>query len=256
MWKAVGTSVAGTSHVESNVPCQDYSAYQRVVIGSAPALIIAIADGAGSARLSHVGAQEAVGNLLRIIPPGLRSVFDIDEHIARGWLNNTRIHLQRISTREDCELRDLGSTILVAVLTDLVSFFVQIGDGAWISKRNGEYIVATWPSDGEYVNETTFLTSANWVDSIKYEVVTGAVSAVAGFTDGLQRLALQFDSRSVHAPFFEPLFRILRAADDGNSLISPLKEFLVSDRVAERTNDDKTLVLACRMEPLFLCDAN
>ena len=256
MWKAVGTSVAGTSHVELNVPCQDYSAYERVMIGSVPAFIIAIADGAGSARLSHVGAQEAVGHLLRIIPLGLRSVVDVNEYVAREWLNDTRAHLQEVSSRESCELRELGSTILVSILTDLASFFIQIGDGAWIIERNGEYDVATWPSDGEYVNETTFLTSANWADSIKYEVVAGALSAVAGLTDGLQRLALQFDSRSVHTPFFDPLFQVLRAADDESSLISPLKEFLSSDRVAERTDDDKTLVLACRTEQLFLPDAN
>jgi serine/threonine protein phosphatase PrpC len=67
MWRAVGTSVAGTSHAELNIPCQDYSAYQRVVIGSTPALVIAIADGAGSARLSQVGAREAVEYLLRVI---------------------------------------------------------------------------------------------------------------------------------------------------------------------------------------------
>ncbi len=256
MWKAVGTSVAGTSHLELKVPCQDYSAYERVVIGSAPALIIAIADGAGSARLSHVGAQEAVGYLLRIIPRELPSVFDISEHVSRQWLKDTRAHLQEVSSREDCGLSDLGSTILVAILTDLVSFLIQIGDGAWIIERNGEYTAATWPSDGEYINETTFLTSPNWEESIKYEVAAGALSAVAGFTDGLQRLALQFESRSVHAPFFEPLFGVLRAAEDETSLISPLIAFLSSDRIAERTDDDKTLVLACRTQPLFLHNAN
>jgi hypothetical protein len=256
MWKAVGTSVAGTSHVELNVPCQDYSAYARVIIGSAPALIIAIADGAGSARLSHLGAQEAVAHLLRTIPLGLRSAFDIDEYLARQWLNDTRAHLENISSQQGCELRDLGSTILVAILTDSVSFFVQIGDGAWIVEHGGEYLAPTWPADGEYVNETTFLTSPNWAESIKYQVVAGTLSAAAGFTDGLQRLALEFDSRSVYAPFFEPLFRVLRGADDENSLIAPLIEFLSSDRIAERTDDDKTLVLACRTEPLLLPNAS
>ena len=40
------------------------------------------------------------------------------------------------------------------------------------------------------------------------------------------------------------------------SLISPLIEFLSSERVAERTDDDKTLVLACRKELFLLADAN
>src|SRR5438067_2197255 len=143
MWKAVGTSVAGTSHVELNIPCQDSSAYARVVIGSAPALIAAIADGAGSACLSHVGSRAAVEFLLRTIPLGLASVFDIDENLVRQWLEDTRSHLEEVAQQEECELRDLGSTILVAVLTDVLSIFVQIGDGAWVIERNGEYLVAT-----------------------------------------------------------------------------------------------------------------
>jgi hypothetical protein len=256
MWRAVGTSVAGTSHAELNIPCQDYCAYQRVLIGSTPALVIAIADGAGSARLSQVGARETVEYLLRVISSNSPTILEVNEHIARQWLDGARAHLKEISSQQGCELRDLGSTILFAILGEFFSFFVQIGDGAWIIERGGEYVAATWPSDGEYVNETTFLTSPNWADSIRCELVIGAIAAAAGFTDGLQRLALQFDSRSVHVPFFEPLFRVLRAAADESSLISPLIEFLSSDRVAERTDDDKTLVLACRIEPLLLANAD
>jgi protein phosphatase 2C-like protein len=256
MWKAVGTSVTGTSHTDLQIPCQDYSAYARGVIGSAPSLTIAIADGAGSARLSHIGSRQAVEFLLRIIPSRLTSIYDIDAERVRNWLADTRSHLEKVSQDERCELRDLGSTILVAVLTDCLSIFAQIGDGAWVIERNGEYTAPTWPSDGEYVNETTFLTSSNWAESLKFEIVAGNISAAAGFTDGLQRLALQFDSRSVYAPFFEPLFRVLRDTDDDTSLISPLIQFLKSERLAERTDDDKTLVLACRTDPLLLTDVD
>jgi serine/threonine protein phosphatase PrpC len=251
MWRAVGTSVRGTSHIKFDLPCQDYSAYERVIIGSSPALVIAIADGAGTARLSQVGARAAVEHLLRLIPSDLRSILDANHNSACDWLADTRHCLEDIALQEHCELRDLGCTILFAILGEFASFFGQIGDGAWVVERDGDYFAATWPSDGEYINETTFLTSPNWADSVKCEMVD-AISAAAGFTDGLQHLALQFDSQSVYVPFFDPLFRVLRAADDESSLISPLIEFLASDRLAERTDDDKTLVLACRTEPLLL----
>jgi hypothetical protein len=256
MWRAVGTSVAGTSHVKLNVPCQDYCAYERITIGSTPALLVAIADGAGSASFSDVGARAVVDHLLRVIPAELSNVFELNEDLARRWLNITRRRLDDIASDYGVEARDLACTILFAVLGKFASFFAQVGDGAWIIQTESGYVPATWPSDGEYVNETTFLTSPNWSESFKCRMVVGAIAAVAGFTDGLQRLALQFDSQSVHVPFFDPLFAVLRAADDETTLISPLIEFLSSDRLAERTDDDKTLVLACNAEPLLLLDAN
>ena len=216
-----------------------------------PSLVIAIADGAGSARLSELGARATVDYLLRRIPNDLSRIFDANNIIARRWLEAARSHLEDIASKESCALSDLGCTILFAVLGESASFFCQIGDGAWIANYHGEYIPVIWPSDGEYVNETTFLTSANWADSIKCRMLTD-ISAVAGFTDGLQRLALQMDTQSVYAPFFDPLFGVLRKAEDESGLISPLIEFLSSERFAERTDDDKTLVLACHLEPLLL----
>ena len=256
MWRAVGTSVAGTSHIKLNVPCQDHCAYQRITIGSAQALLVAIADGAGSASLSDIGARAAVDHLLGVIPAELTDVLQLNEDLLKRWLASTRRHLDDVASDCGADLRELACTILVGVLGEFASFFAQIGDGAWIVQRGTEYFAATWPSDGEYVNETTFLTSPAWAESIKSRTVLGRMSAAAGFTDGLQRLALQFDSQSVHVPFFDPLFAVLRSADDETTLISPLIEFLSSDRIAERTDDDKTLVLACRADPLLLLDAD
>jgi hypothetical protein len=72
------------------------------------------------------------------------------------------------------------------------------------------------------------------------------VDELALFTDGLQMLALHFASRSAHRPFFEPLFTTLREAANPEALGGPLREFLDSPAVNERTEDDKTLVLAIR----------
>jgi hypothetical protein len=256
MWRAAGTQVAGTSHAKLDIPCQDFCAYERAIIGSTSALMIAIADGAGSARLSQVGARSAVEHLLRLIPLQLPSIIEANEDLARQWLDRTRQHLEGIANEQSADVHDFACTILFAVLGEFASFFVQVGDGAWVVQKNGEYFAATWPSGGEYANETTFLTSPNWNTSISFRMVVGGISAVAGFTDGLQRLALQLNSRSVHVPFFKPLFDVLRSSEDETTLISPLIEFLSSERVVERTDDDKTLVLACRQEPLLLTNVD
>jgi hypothetical protein len=68
------------------------------------------------------------------------------------------------------------------------------------------------------------------------------------FSDGLQRLALVYESQTAYTPFFEPMFSVLRKADLAacDTLSDQLARFLSSPKVNERTDDDKTLVLATR----------
>ena len=101
-----------------------------------------------------------------------------------------------------------------------------------------------WPQVGEYANTTWFVTSADFEQML--QVRGEAVDEVALFTDGLQMMALHFATRSVHRPFFEPLFAALRGAAQPEDLVVPLRAFLDSPAVNERTDDDKTLVLAVR----------
>ena len=89
---------------------------------------------------------------------------------------------------------------------------------------------------------------------MQFKAVREPLSAIAGFSDGLQDVALHFASRSVHAPFFESKFEVLGTTDDETSLKAPLIEFLLSAALGERTDDDKTLVLACRQEVKLLGD--
>ncbi|HEY3342098.1 MAG TPA: protein phosphatase 2C domain-containing protein, partial [Anaerolineae bacterium] len=56
-WRVVGASVMGTSHQEMGTPCQDAHAYR---VASTGELIVAIADGAGSASRSAEGAALVV----------------------------------------------------------------------------------------------------------------------------------------------------------------------------------------------------
>jgi hypothetical protein len=256
MWTATGAHVTGTSHLGNGTPCQDYSAYERVFIGASPVLLIAIADGAGSAPLSHIGARATVEYLLRTIPVQTTSIFEANEAFSKRILSGAREHLETIAVENECTVADLACTTLFAILGEFASFFAQIGDGAWVIHKDGQYFAPIWPEGGEYINETTFLTSPDWDIAIKCHFVCGAIAAVAGFTDGLQRLALQINTQRVFAPFFEPLFSVLRSANDETKLISPLIEFLSSERVAERTDDDKTLVLACYNSPLLLANAS
>lgn len=74
------------------------------------------------------------------------------------------------------------------------------------------------------------------------------IDEVALLSDGLQRLALHYQTRTAHAAFFKPMLATLRDASEDalESLSARLEDYLSSPAVNERTDDDKTLVLASR----------
>ncbi len=248
MWRAIGSSVIGTSHEKLQLPCQDACEYYGCTLGSERVLLVGIADGAGSASASQIGSAEAVRHVLQQVASSKLHLLEINEYVAAGWLTATRQHLEELATARGLAVRELACTFLLAILGETRSLFLQIGDGAWIARAAAGYTVVTWPSGGEYANQTTFLTSPNWREQMQFSAVPGALGAVAGFTDGLQNVALHFASRTAHAPFFDGKLQALGAAADVAALQEPLRRYLASPALAERTDDDKTLVLACRHE--------
>jgi hypothetical protein len=82
--------------------------------------------------------------------------------------------------------------------------------------------------------------------SVSVEYVNGDVAQVALFTDGLERLALDFMTRRAFTPFFTSMFRSLPSDLPGRhkQLSQALRAFLDSSVVTARTDDDKTLVMA------------
>ena len=256
MWRAVGTSTIGTSHEKLNLPCQDYCAYYSCILGSDRVLVAAIADGAGSAKNADIGARESVLHILHQITNCNLALLDIDEQTAVGWFEGVRNRLNAVADERKILFRDLDCTLLFAILGEYCSIFGQTGDGAWIIKSETGYDPATWPTRGEYANQTFFVTLPNWRDTMQFSRIMKPLEAVAGFSDGLQDLALHFASQSVHAPFFDSKFSALRNCEDETSLKSPLAEFLQSPALVARTDDDKTLFLACRKETILLAYPN
>jgi hypothetical protein len=106
-----------------------------------------------------------------------------------------------------------------------------------------------WPDRGEYANTTHFVTEEDAVEHLQFESVNRRIIEVALLTDGLQTIALNYQLQIAHEPFFKGLFAPLRTAKEGRSpeLSESLVSFLSSPRVNEKTDDDKTLVLASRV---------
>ncbi|MFN8515473.1 MAG: protein phosphatase 2C domain-containing protein [Chloroflexia bacterium] len=126
-----------------------------------------------------------------------------------------------------------GVSPLAAVVGDDAASYCQIGDGAIVVAAPDEsdgYRWVFWPQHGEYENETVFATDLDAPRLIAVEQAGQAVDEVALFSDGLQRLALHYEGRTAHAPFFLPMFAPVRAADPGraDALSTQLATFLAS----------------------------
>ncbi|MHB1556445.1 MAG: PP2C family serine/threonine-protein phosphatase [Isosphaeraceae bacterium] len=242
MWKLVYGSVRGTSHVQSGQPCQDHCA--GTVIGAA--LVAACSDGAGSAELSQLGSRCAVDRFLEEAVQSLDDNAPEREEIE-SWVDAARVRVLEEATAQGVPPRQLACTLLGAVAGTGWTVYAQIGDGVIVFDGETGYELAFWPDNGEYANTTRFLTDEDYREHLRIEIVPRQVDEIALLTDGLQMLALDFAQARVHSPFFTPLFRTLRNGPDEATLRASLLGFMDSRRVNDKTDDDKTLLLATRI---------
>jgi hypothetical protein len=86
--------------------------------------------------------------------------------------------------------------------------------------------------------------------NLKTAIIAETIMEIAVFTDGLQMLALNNETTTVHQPFFYDMFKWLRKANNTENigiLDKKLKEYLDGNVINSRTDDDKTLLLATRI---------
>jgi len=84
-WQVTGASVQGASHRRLDLPCQDALGYRVLDNGI---LLVALADGAGSAEFSLEGAQAVVDESLRVMEDHLVHLGMPAE--SEGWQNLVR----------------------------------------------------------------------------------------------------------------------------------------------------------------------
>jgi hypothetical protein len=245
-WHIVGASVGGTSHQQNDIPCQDAHGYRVLLNG---AVVIAVADGAGTASRSHEGAQRAVEQALDTLERDL--AYDVPrtefawQRLMTDAFRQAREAIVRHAGWEDASLRDFAATLTCAVASDEGLALGQIGDCLAVARtgKDDPLFVATQPQRGEYANETFFLTLDDALEHLQVQVYP-PVQALALMSDGLVRLAVNVVENVPHTPFFRPLLDFAVAMKDEKKAQEQLAAFLASERVCARTDDDKTLVLA------------
>ena len=246
VWRVVGASVRGTSHVRTGHPCQDAHAWAELEGG---AVAVAAADGAGSAAHAEHGAQAAVRAALEALRQGGAPPASAGEWRERlgAALVAGRAAVEAAAAGMGAETRELATTLLVAVLEPGRVAAAQVGDGAVVAQDGaGAMHALTLPPRAEFANETVFLTMPGAVEGAQTVVWEHPARHLAIFTDGLQGLALRLPAGTPHEPFFTPLFRFAAEAPPAPEAEEALAAFLSGPRVTARADDDLTLLLAAR----------
>ena len=249
-WKAVARSAIGTSHQKQGIVCQDYGhscILDDVIVG-------AVADGAGSAKYSDIGSKLAVETVLKCFS-------DINEFpqkqafsqplsqeeaqkVFAKIVNQVITQLQKQANEENYSINDLACTLLVFVATPDWVAAMQIGDGFIVMRsKESEYQLLFQPDKGEFANETTFITSKNALEDMQVKVIPKKQMFICASSDGLEKVAIRLSDWQPFSPFFKPLEEYLHEPVNPEDEDKYLMEFLNSERLNSRTDDDKTLLL-------------
>ena len=177
MWNVIQCAAQGRSHIKSDIPCQDktYSAFDN------DTQVIALADGAGSAKLSHYGAE----TVTKFICSELTEKFDtyfsdndgasVKQQLIEGMLKS----LSKTANQLECEIKELASTLLFVAIKNNQFIIAHIGDGVVGYLKNDEMKIASQPENGEFVNTTVFTTSKDAIVTMK--LIKGSLGEIQGF---------------------------------------------------------------------------
>lgn len=247
MWRFASARAIGTSHLKTNLPCQDQIACEVLPRGVVAA---AVADGAGSAARAEQGAEIAVDTVIMHIKRSIEKNRSDFSTLLWEAAVAARDAIMAKAREEEFEPKDYASTLMAVVLSPDGGGALQIGDGVIVvSEGQREWSWVFWPQRGEYANTTYFLTDEDALERIKIESLPHIITDIALMSDGLEPLALHYASMTVHNPFFNGMFHALHISGGSaevSTISTSLEQFLSSERVRSRVDDDLSLILVTR----------
>lgn len=252
-WGHAAVSIRGKGHEQTQTPCQDACAVRCSRDGRW--LALTASDGAGSARHSQISAEfvanEFSARLLDIAdeldsrPPGAWVTDAVIEDIVR-----LRKGLRQKANSDT--ISDYHCTLVAALIGPSGGFSIHLGDGAVIagsSRTPGSSAIdlaaelfVSEPENGEYANETVFLTERDWIRHLRIHPLPEVDWLILG-TDGGMALAM-VDERLPKTGFVLPILRAVLAGADPEARQDAVTAALTDKQADRLTNDDKTLVVA------------
>ena len=247
MWKIIECAAQGRSHISSETPCQDKTfSYSENGMD-----IIALADGAGSVKLSHFGAKTVTEFACREIADQFDEYFAQSSAgaAAQQFMSGVNNILEQKARELECDKNDLASTLLLAAVKDDRYILIHLGDGVIGYYKNGEIKTASQPDNGEFANTTVFTTSKSALASIR--MLKGTLGEISGFvlmSDGTE--ASLYDKRK------KVPSQALKKVMDMCTYVSSDKiqehlQYDIENVIRNKTTDDCSLAVLAKVSDEF-----
>lgn len=167
----------GRSHIKTDTPCQD----KTFCLKKNDVTVIALADGAGSASLSHFGAETATRTIASYLAKHFDSIIKNPDGLAvkSELMEAARKALTKTAEEKNCKPDDLASTLMAVAIKEDVFLLIHLGDGLVAMQRNQVLKLASAPDNGEFANSTFFVTSKNAIQHLK--LFKGSTKGLEGF---------------------------------------------------------------------------
>ncbi|WP_105433025.1 PP2C family serine/threonine-protein phosphatase [Neorhizobium sp. T6_25] len=252
-WAFAAASVRGISHVKRNTRIQDAKRCFEIIVPDAqPIFCAVVSDGAGSA--SHGG--EGASLVCRTVAVALWDQLTSDpsrfpvEDDAWNWVDDIRDKIAVAASRRNLASRDFAATMIVSVSDGTRTFTAHIGDGAIVGRHavDQDWRLLSASENGEYASTTFFITDPG-TPRLRTSIVEHPIDAIFLFSDGIENQVLDTATGEPYVNFFNPMVRPFTASANvgrDHHLSDRLAAYLDSEKFAEHTDDDKTLVIAVK----------
>lgn len=238
--KMAYATALGRQHEKDGLECQDYARSSKGRTVS----VIVLADGASSAKYALQGAKSSAEGLIKFICANFHALLEESEDVIAEQVI-IRLHkiLERKAVELDSSMKHFASTLLFVASDGDMYICGQIGDGrmARYTKDLAEAELVFDPFKGEFLNETTFLSSDNALDNLELEIAP--VENIGGFailSDGAEE-SLYNRKESKFAP---ALGRMISWLDENSEIkVKQGIESNLSGLLREKTLDDLGLAV-------------
>lgn len=230
-------SQTGRSHAVRDMVCQDAIAWQAVPRETAT-VVLACADGLGSAPHSECGSQAAVAAAIRHVAEACGANPSTWSTTLSGAADVALDAVVASACAKGLTLQDCATTLQVLLVSQDAFDYLRIGDGTAILAYGADVRIVGDPPTEEFCNLTEYLRpgAQRHVAHDEHCSLTGA----AIFTDGLVPVALRVAEWEPFPGFWLPLLDYLRLTDT-DTVSAELQALLAGDVVGSRTDDDCTI---------------
>lgn len=201
-WKIFSGEIIGRGH--GNALCQD----KTLVLTSGEDFFLGLADGAGSAQFSDIGAECSLHAIRNFLLENFDDVFSSKdlELVKRVLIKEILSSLKKESDSKGSKIEEFASTLLFAVSKNKKLIIGHIGDGAILIKKSNETKVLSQGQKGEFANATYFTTSKQILSCMF--LAKGDINSLNGIilmSDGSQSGLISKSNQKI-SPLIEKIF--------------------------------------------------